>query len=159
MVSTPEEARQVVQAMHYPPKGLRSFGQVRNYYGKTGQGRSEPLCLVMIETAQAMNNLDAIAAVDGVDGLFVGPVDLGLGLGQGIVLEEHETVFNAIQQINEAAIKHGKIAASASFNLSYSRQLLEMGTHLIVQGSDLGFIRVGSSQAIKEFKALLEPDS
>ncbi|TGD70561.1 hypothetical protein E4634_20995, partial [Mangrovimicrobium sediminis] len=69
MVSDAQTAAQVAQAMRYPPAGLRSFGRVRNYYGndtgKDSASASEPLCFAMIETAQGMDNLEAIAAVEG----------------------------------------------------------------------------------------------
>lgn len=154
MVSTVEQAQHAAQAMRYPPDGLRSFGKVRNYYGKETQ-QLDPLCFAMIETAEGMDNLDAIAAVEGVDGLFVGPVDLGLGLGLGPVLELHDEVLAAIEQIAETCKKHKKISASASFGQEYSKTLLERGVQLIVQGSDLGFIRRGIAADVQQFKALL----
>ncbi len=154
MVSTAEQARHAVQAMHYPPRGLRSFGKVRNYYGNEGE-QAEPLCFVMIETAEGMENLDAIAAIDGVDGLFVGPVDLGLGLGLGPVLGMHDEVLAAIGKISETCKKHGKISASASLGQDYSRALLDLGVQLVVQGSDLGFIRRSMAADIAAFKAMV----
>lgn len=157
MVSTVEEARQAVAAMHYPPEGLRSFGKVRNYYGASANSAeaAAPLCFVMIETAQAMQNLEAIAAVDGVDGLFVGPVDLGLGLGLGTILEPNEAVFDAIAKIAAAAKSQGKVAASASFSTAYTQTLLERGVQFIVQGSDMGFIRRGAAESIDAFRSLV----
>lgn len=155
MVSTADEAKTAVQATRYPPAGIRSFGQVRNYYGGDPI-RQQPLCFVMIETAEGMQNLDAVAAVDGVDGLFVGPVDLGLGLGLGAIIDLNDEVFAAIATIVETCRKHGKISASASFNAAYTRALLELDVQLIVQGSDLGFIRRGMTEAVAHFKGLLE---
>ncbi len=154
MVSTVAQAEHAVEAMHYPPRGLRSFGKVRNYYGKEA-AQADPLCFAMIETAEGMQNLEAIAAVEGVDGLFVGPVDLGLGLGLGPVLEMHDEVLAAIGRIAAACEKHGKISASASLGQDYSRALLELGVQLVVQGSDLGFIRRGMAADIGAFRALV----
>ncbi|MFV8817879.1 HpcH/HpaI aldolase family protein [Haliea sp. E17] len=158
MVSTVEQAQHAAEAMRYPPDGLRSFGKVRNYYGKEAV-QAQPLCFVMIETAEGMQNLDAIAAVDGIDGLFVGPVDLGLGLGLGPVLEMHDEVLAAIGRIALACRQHGRISASASLGNDYTRALLELGVQLVVQGSDLGFIRRGMAEDVKNFRALAANNS
>lgn len=151
MVSTPEQAQAAVSATRYPPLGERSFGKVRTYYGSEQAEPEEPLCFVMIETAQALDNLAAIAAVDGVDGLFVGPVDLALAMGLGPVLTEHEVVFAAIERIVKAAEVAGKISGSASFNALYSHRLLALGVQLVVQGSDLGMIRRSAAEDIRLF--------
>lgn len=85
-VSNAEEASQCLQAIHYPPRGQRGFSRsVRTYrYGlqapKPGQPLPSPLFLAQIETADAVAQAHAIARVDGVDGLFIGPADLGLDL-------------------------------------------------------------------------------
>ncbi len=153
MVSTVEQAQHAAQAMRYPPDGVRSFGKVRNYYGKEAAAQS--LCFAMIETLEGMQNLDAIAAVDGVDGLFVGPVDLGLALGLGPVLEIHETVMDAIGEIAQACARHGKVSASASLGKDYAEALLARGVQLVVQGSDLGFVRRGVAEDVRQFQLLL----
>lgn len=140
MVSTARQAQQACEAMHYPPAGIRSFGMVRNYYGPEG-ATADPLCFVMIETAEAMANLDAIASVPGVHGLFVGPVDLALSLGLGPVLEVHETVLENIDKVVAACRRHNKISGSAAIGLPYARALLERGVQFIAQGSDVAFLR------------------
>jgi 4-hydroxy-2-oxoheptanedioate aldolase len=73
-VSDAAQARAIAAARHYPRNGMRSFGSVRNFYGELGSV-VEPPCFVMIETAEAMQNLDLIAAMPGIDAPFVGPVD------------------------------------------------------------------------------------
>ncbi len=153
MVSTAEEAAAVVDAMYYPPRGSRSFGKVRSYYSEPGV-QPDPLCFVMIETAEGVRNLDAIAAVEGVDGLFVGPVDLGLALGLGVVLKVDDAVMAEIQRIAAACSRHGKICASASFDAAYSEALLGSGVQLIVQGSDIGFVRRGAGESVARFRAV-----
>ncbi len=159
MISTPEQAYRAAQAMRYPPAGNRSFGKVRSYYSKPEQGESpaakpqEPLCFAMIETAEGLDNLAAIAAVEGIDGLFVGPVDLGLALGLGVVLEVHEGLLEAIEDIVKVCDQYGKISASASLGADYTRALMDKGVQLLVEGSDLGFIRRGAAQAVQQFRA------
>ncbi|WP_317930790.1 HpcH/HpaI aldolase family protein [Halioxenophilus sp. WMMB6] len=153
MVSTAEEARRAVAACRYPPGGVRSFGRVRNYYGKD-QRQHEPLCLVMIETEEGLRNVADIAAIEGVDGLFIGPVDLGLALGLGVVLDENKTLFSAISTVVQACQENAKICASASFSGSYSKALLQLGVNFIVQGSDVGFIRTGATEMVRHFREL-----
>ncbi len=152
MVSSERQARDVAEAVAYPPKGIRSFGPVRNYYASAGS-QPAPLCLVMIETAEAMRNLDAIASTPGVDGLFVGPVDLGLSLGLGLVMEMQAEIFAAIDQIVTACQRAGKFCGSASLGLPYARSLLDRGVQFIAQGSDVGFIRAGAAPEVKTMKA------
>lgn len=155
MINTVEEARRAAAAMTFPPKGNRSFGPVRNYYGSSATPR-KLLCFAMIETPEGIDNMDAIAAVDGIDGLFVGPVDLGLALGLGVVMTPHDRVLAAIDDIVRACRHHGKISACASFNADYSRALLQHDVQLIVQGSDMGLIRRGMTDDVRAFRALAE---
>jgi 4-hydroxy-2-oxoheptanedioate aldolase len=85
MIDTAEDARRLVDAVRYPPRGRRSFGPARGllYGGADYAERAddELLAFAMIETSQGLANLDAIAAVEGLDGLFIGPTDLSLALG------------------------------------------------------------------------------
>ncbi len=151
MVSTPEQARLAAQACRYPPKGVRSFGQVRNYYGAEPT-TFDPLCFVMIETAEAMENLDAIAATPGVDGLFVGPVDLGLSLGLGVVMSADERIFAAIDKVVAACQRHDKICGSATLGLPYAKTLAERGVRFLLQGNDQGFIRRAAAGEVAEMR-------
>jgi 4-hydroxy-2-oxoheptanedioate aldolase len=146
MVSTPQEAALAAQACRYPPHGNRSFGKVRSYYSADGEA-IDPLCMVMIETAEAMENLYAIAATPGVDGLFVGPVDLGLSLGLGLALQMPEAVFAACDKVIGAAARHGKIAGCAALGEDNARQLAARGMRFIALGSDSGFVRAGAAAA------------
>jgi 4-hydroxy-2-oxoheptanedioate aldolase len=152
MVSNEAQARVAAQATRYPPHGLRSFGMVRNYYGVQAAS-VQPLCFVMIETAEAMANLEAIAAVPGVDGLFVGPVDLALSLGLGPALEMRDEVLAGIEQVVGACRRHKKISGSASLGLPYARALLDRGVQFIAQGSDLGFLRRGAANELEKLQA------
>jgi 4-hydroxy-2-oxoheptanedioate aldolase len=145
MVSTPEEARRAAAAVCYPPAGIRSFGKVRSYYTAVGQDEPEPLCLVMIETAEAMQNLDEIAATPGVDGLFVGPMDLAISLGLGPAMPMTAEVLAAAGDVIAVCRKHGKISGSATLGADNARQLVEMGLTFVPLGNDTGFIRRGAT--------------
>jgi 4-hydroxy-2-oxoheptanedioate aldolase len=152
MVSNEAQARVAAEAMRYPPRGLRSFGMVRNHYGVQATS-FQPLCFVMIETVEAMANLDVIAAVPGVDGLFVGPVDLALSMGLGPALEMRDEVLASIERVVSACRRHQKISGSASLGLPYARALLDRGVQFIAQGSDLGFLRRGAATELEKLDA------
>ena len=112
----------------------------------------EPLCLVMIETAEAMDNLDAIAATPGVDGLFVGPVDLALSLGLGPALVMPDQVFAAIDRIVAACRTHGKIAGCAGLGMPNVKALMERGVQFLTLGNDVGLIRRGAAADMAQVK-------
>lgn len=149
MVSTAEQARLAAQAIHYPPHGVRSFGAVRNYYA-AGGAKTEPLCLVMIETAEALENLDAIASTSGVDGLFVGPVDLALSLGLGPALTMPAEVLSAIDGVVAACRRHGVISGCAA--LGNGEALMDRGVQFVATSSDIGLIRRGVAADVAQAK-------
>lgn len=147
MVSNAEQAAIAAQACRYPPHGNRSFGKVRSYYSPAGE-TIEPLCMVMIETAEAMDNLDAIAATPGVDGLFVGPVDLALSLGHGLSLQMTDAILDACRKVVEAARRHGCIPGCAALGNDNVRQLSEIGMTVLAFGADSGFVRSGAAAMV-----------
>jgi 4-hydroxy-2-oxoheptanedioate aldolase len=152
MVSTAAQAQQAASGCRYPPKGVRSFGPLRNYYG-IEYLNSKPLCIVMIETAEALDNLDAIAAVPEVDGLLIGPADLAISMGIGFSMEMSPQVWNAVDRVVAACKKNGKFSASASLGLANAKQLIEHGIQLVGQGSDVYHIRRGAAAEIEEYKS------
>lgn len=145
MVSTPEQALAAAQATRYPPHGIRSFGPVRNYYGPVAEGAPEPLCFVMIETAEGLANVDAIAATPGVDGLFVGPVDLALALGMGPALVMPDALLLEIDKVVAAARKHGIISGCATLGAPNAKALMERGVQFLTLGNDAGLLRRGAA--------------
>lgn len=144
MVSTAEDAALAAQACRYPPHGNRSFGKVRSYYTAEGDA-AEPLCFVMIETAKGLENIDKIASTPGVDGLFLGPVDLALSLGLGQAFKMPAEVFNAVDQVVEAAKRHGKIPGGAALGADNAREQVARGMRLIATGADSIFVRTGAA--------------
>ncbi|MBV1918063.1 MAG: hypothetical protein KUG65_08395 [Sphingomonadaceae bacterium] len=148
MVSNAEQAAVAAQACRYPPHGNRSFGKVRSYYSPQGDP-VEPLCFVMIETAEAMENLDAIAATPGVDGLFVGPVDLALSLGLGPALQMPPEIFEAIGKVVKACSRHDVIPGSAALSTDNARELAKMGMKFLAIGSDSSFVRAGAAGLVE----------
>lgn len=153
MVNTTADAERAVAAMRYPPRGFRSFGPVRRWYSSDGAA-ADPLCLVMIETSEALANLEAIAATPGLDGLLVGPVDLGLSLGHGLSLEMAPEVMDAIAAVAEACRKHGLICASVSFGPDNAALQLGRGVTFLATGSDSLFMRRAAEAELAQMRKL-----
>ena len=142
MINTAEDARQLVQASRYAPLGGRSFGPTRANlvhgpdYGETANDRI--LVLAMIETREALQNLDAILAVEGIDGIYVGPSDLGLSLGHEPTLEPSAPeVIEAISQIVTRARAAGCVAGIHAGSAAMIRQMQAQGLHFASLLTDL----------------------
>lgn len=132
MVNTVEDARALVQSARYAPLGSRSFGPTRanmvygTGYAKTANSRI--LALAMIETREALGNLDAILAVDGIDGVYVGPSDLGLSLGYEPTLDPSAPeVLEAIATIATRAKSAGRIAGVHTGSPAMIRRMFAQG--------------------------------
>jgi 4-hydroxy-2-oxoheptanedioate aldolase len=153
MVSTPEQAALAAQACRYPPHGIRSFGPVRSYYSADGSAVA-PLCIVMAETAEALANIDAIAATPGVDGILIGPMDLALSMGFSVQegLAVPDKVLEATSTIVAACRKHNILSASAAIGLANGKELVRRGVQLIAASADSLFIRAGAAADLKEMR-------
>src|SRR5690554_2533342 len=114
MISTVDDAARFVSACRYPPKGDRSFGPSRGLlYGGADyyhHADNEILRIGMIETREGLANLDDILSVEGLDGIYIGPNDLSLALGEAPSSEPTAAeVVQAIAHIQERATAHNKI--------------------------------------------------
>lgn len=142
-VSTAEQAEACVKAMHYPPKGTRGYSSSSRVfkYGLNLQ-QNQLLFIPQIEDYEGVLNAEAIAAVSGVDVLFVGPADLKLDLS---TRTDHESMpyEKAIQQVSAVAKKYQKQAGILVRNSEDLPTLKEYGFTCLAIGSDLGFIREG----------------
>jgi 4-hydroxy-2-oxoheptanedioate aldolase len=145
MVSTPQEALRAAEAFRYPPAGNRSFGPIRKFYSIEA-ANSDVVCMVMIETAEGLRNLEEIAATPGVDGLFVGPVDLSLSLGLPLSMTMHDDVLAAIGKVAEMCKKYGKIAGAVSLGPANPEQLLALGVGFITLGADVTYLTQAARQ-------------
>lgn len=141
MVSNAEEAQRAARAIRYPPDGFRSYGPVRGHH------RRAPQCFVTIETVEAMSNLDAIASTPGVDGLFVGPVDLAISMGFAPSYVLPNAVIEAIKDIVAAAQRHGIIAGAATLP-DIAETMVNIGMRFLTLGADAGFIRRGAEAEV-----------
>jgi 4-hydroxy-2-oxoheptanedioate aldolase len=157
MVQDAEEARRAVAATRYPPQGVRGvavsiranhFGRVKDYHRKA----NEQICVqVQIETQVALDNLEEIAAVDGVDGCFIGPSDLAADLGH-LGDSGHADVRAAIERAGERIRKAGKAAGILAPIEADARHWLSKGFTFVGVGADVGILARNSEALAAKFK-------
>jgi len=156
-IETPEQAARAVAATRYPPQGFRGvgtnhrsnkFGSVPDYFKRI----NDEICVtVQIESKLGVENSAEIAAVDGVDALFIGPSDLSAAYG--VMLQPNlPEVQAAMQKILEGAKKHGKACGILAPVEADARRYLEMGMTFVAVGSDSGLLRNGAKQLADKFK-------
>ena len=158
-VQSAEEARNAVAFTRYPPEGVRGiagsvranrFGRVKDYHKRA----HEELCvLVQIETQSGIDNLDEITAVDGVDGVFIGPADLHASLGY-----RGETANPKVKPVIDDAIRRIRKAGKAPGILTGveadARHWLELGCQFVAVGSDTVILARETQNLATKFKAL-----
>ncbi len=158
-VETKEEAEQAVASTRYPPEGIRGvsvshranmFGTVADYFAQSNKNIT---ILVQIESQQGVDNVDAIAATEGVDGIFVGPSDLAAALGH-LGNASHPDVQKAIQHIFNRASAHGKPSGILAPVEADARRYLEWGATFVAVGSDLGVFRSATQKLADTFKKI-----
>lgn len=157
MVQSEAEARAAVAATRYPPKGVRGFasasrasrfGRIEDYHARA---EAELCVLVQIETRQGLENLEAIARVDGVDGVFVGPGDLSAGLGH-LGNPGHPEVQAAIEGAIARIGACGKAAGILTGDETLARRYVELGCLFVAVGADVGLLARASEQLAARFK-------
>ena len=153
MVNTPEDAELAVRSIRYPPRGMRSFGPLRNYF--VGGEAKQALCLCMIETVEALANLEKIAAVPGLDGLLVGPADLALSMGLEFTGPMEVAVLDAIERVAAVCKQHGLIAASVGMTAANVSEQIRRGVTFITLGADSMFMRQAAMQEVRQLREVL----
>ena len=142
-VSTPEEARALARAVKFPPlgdRGLDGAGLDADFYLQGGEdyvedANRETFLVVQIETPQAVEHVEEIAAVPGVDGMFVGPGDLGMRIRR---TQSDLTLEAAYQRVAAAAAQDGKAWGCPAGSREQVQKLKEQGAQLIAYGGDFG---------------------
>ena len=153
MVNTREEAEALVQACRYPPRGHRSWGPVRaSIYAGSDYGdhaNDEIIVMPMIETAEALKNLDAILSVPGVDAVYVGPSDLSLALGYTPRLDQTEpAVVDAQLKILEGCRRHGVVAGIHNATAAYALKMIAAGYQFVTLASDSRFLAAKAAEEV-----------
>ncbi len=157
MISTRAQAEALVQACKYPPRGFRSWGPVRaSIYAGSDYGdhaNAETLAIPMIETAQALENLDEILSVPGVDAIYVGPSDLSLALGCKPRLDQTDApVVEAQKQIAAACKRHGVVAGIHNNTAAYALKMAAEGYQFLTLASDSRFLAARAAEEVGAVK-------
>lgn len=157
-VQNAEQARQAVASTRYPPAGVRGvagttrasrFGRVKDYAKRAHQ---EICVLVQLETQPALAEIENVAAIDGVDGIFIGPADLHASMGY-----TGETANPVVMPVIEDAIRRIRKAGKAPGYLSPveadARRMLQAGALFVAVGADLGLLARGAEALCARFKS------
>ena len=158
MVNTREDAQRLVAYTHYAPQGTRSFGPVRaTLYGGADYPEHANRTIVafaMIETAQALDNLDAILSVEGLDAIYIGPSDLSLALGCRPVFDDPDPkAVQAIEHILARAQAHGVVAGIHNGVPEVALARVAKGFRFVTVGSDARLLAAGSQQILTGMRA------
>jgi 4-hydroxy-2-oxoheptanedioate aldolase len=155
-VQNPEEARRAVAATRYPPQGVRGvsgctranrYGRIKDYFKRV----HDELCvLVQVETMSAMQHIEAIAAIDGVDGIFIGPNDLAADMGH-LGNWQHPEVWKVMEEAARRIRKAGK-APGILVGEADGQRCLDLGYLFVAVGSDLVMLARGSEALAAKFK-------
>jgi 4-hydroxy-2-oxoheptanedioate aldolase len=157
MVNTEAQTRAFVSACRYPPAGTRSNGPIRagiytEGYQKTAN--AEVLCIPMIETAEALDNLDAILNVPGVDAIYVGPSDLGFTLGLPPILDREEPqILEIYDRLIRETGRRGIAACVHCGTAAYAVRALAMGFKMVTIASDSSLMLSAARTAVAAVKA------
>ena len=158
MISTREDAQKLVAYTHYAPRGTRSFGPIRaSLYGGADYAKKADDTIVtfaMIETAQALDNLDDILSVEGLDAIYIGPSDLSLALGCRPVFDDVDPpVQQAIEHILARAEAHGVVAGIHNGTPEVALPRIAMGFQFVTVSSDARLMAAGSQQILSKMRA------
>ena len=158
MVDTPEQARALVAATRYPPEGIRGVGAAAARASRWGartdyvnEANQEVCLLVQVESTTGMDNLDAICAVEGVDGVFIGPSDLAASMGfrgQLTHPKVQATVDEAIRRITAS----GKAAGTLTADNALAQHYLDLGAKFVAVGIEANVLAQGVRRLAQTFR-------
>ncbi|HIL14596.1 MAG: aldolase/citrate lyase family protein [SAR324 cluster bacterium] len=157
MINTREQAEAFVRSSKYPPLGERSWGPHRaQLYAGSGyreHANTTTLALAMIETREALENIDAILSTPGLDGCYIGPSDLGLSLGYEPKPDREEPeLLEAIDLILTTAKRNNVRACMHCGSTAYAKRMIEQGFDSVTILADNHFILHGARQVVNEMK-------
>jgi 4-hydroxy-2-oxoheptanedioate aldolase len=157
-VQNEDEARRAVAATRYPPRGVRGFaaatrasrfGRVKNYHARC---EDEICVLVQVETRAALDNLEAIARVEGVDGVFIGPGDLSADLGH-LANPGHPDVQAVIEDTIGRIKAAGNVPGILTNDETLARRYIDAGCLFAAVGADIGILARGAEHLALKFKS------
>lgn len=153
LVNTAEQATSFVDALRYPPQGSRSWGPIRAalYGGEnyTQEANDKIMAIAQIETKEAMDNLDDILATPGLDGVLVGPNDLGFSYGNWPqAMPEDRHVVEAIKTIAKKCVEHGVTPGIHSGDAAMARQMFDWGYRFSTISTDVGLLTKAARESL-----------
>jgi len=154
MIESADEAAAAVAATRYPPAGARSFGPLRASLGvDTAALEARVSVFAMIETAAALADVDAICAVPGLAGIYVGPADLAISMGVDVAKANTDPeVLKAIGLIREAASRAGLVPAVHAGNGAVGHAMAQLGFQMITLAAESQALRRGAAAGLAEAK-------
>lgn len=157
MINTRAECEAFVGACRYPPRGYRSFGPLRAalYAGPEYATHADQIVITMamIETRQAVENIDEIVQTPGLDALYIGPSDLGQSLGVGAIMDPTEPqVLAAIDHVLDAARQHGIVVGMHTGSVEYAQRMAGKGMQFLTIGSDARLMAAAAQRTVVAFK-------
>ena len=161
-VNNVEETARAVRACKYPPLGNRGiagspraagFGANRGQYLQ--RANDEILVLVALETPEAVANIDAMLDIDGLDGLFIGPMDLSTTMGY-FGNPSHPEVQKTIREVEQKVLAKGKLLATIAANPAAAKALYDRGYSYVIFDSDVTTLRAVAYSHVDEFKELMK---
>lgn len=152
MIFTADDASRAAAAVAYPPEGIRGIGSALARSGGWGRypeyltsARDTITLIIQIETAEALEHIDAILAVDGIDGVFIGPSDLSASMGY-LGQQGHPEVVGAAKDVITKAKAAGKIAGVNAFNPDQAADYVAAGADFVNVGADVALLARASEQ-------------
>jgi 4-hydroxy-2-oxoheptanedioate aldolase len=159
MVNTAEDARRLVTYAHYPPEGERSLGPIRAsaVYGESyaQEANHSIATLAMIETREGLANVEAIAATDGLTGLYIGPGDLALALGRPSYQDRFDVqVEAAVAEIVAASRRHGRFVGTFAATPERAHVLVRQGFDFVTLNTDVAALQAQAAAWVSSFRRL-----
>ena len=148
-----EGARQLVAACRYPPDGVRGYGPRRaggygfdadSYFRDANQSM---LCIPIIESLSGVDNIDDILAVDGIDGVVIGPADLSIDLGVSLQYES-DRYLETVDRVRQACLRQGKAMGTGCYSLEHALECKSNGDALLLVAGDDGALRESAAATI-----------
>jgi 4-hydroxy-2-oxoheptanedioate aldolase len=152
-VNSAGDAASLVRACRYPPAGVRGFGPRRS--GRFGfdaaeyfqEANSAIICVGIIESAQAIAEIDSIVATDGIDAVLIGPADLSLSLGVFMQYDDHRYLA-AVEEVRRACRAHHKAMGTGCHSVDHAVQCIRAGDQLLLLGGDDGFLAAEAARVL-----------
>ena len=163
MINDREQAERLVSYMRYPPDGIRSSGPTRALISAgsdySSEANSQVLCLAMVETLEGYQNIDEIVNTPGLDGIYIGPSDLTLGLTNGRLPHgtdrEEEEIVTAIKHILEVTSDAGRLAALHCDSPEYAAKAIGWGFGMVTIVSDARLLATAAYERVSKTRALV----